>query len=377
MACYSTTRHGFITITDLMANVDAVLTSNSHPNLTDASVGYFTRITGTPGTGTVIYESTVNVDPLANYTSTGSTITSAWRLVFIHHDSDRMSVCAGTKLQYRDDGTIAYLTTRALSGATNKEAPGAMGAPWTGTSGAPAVATDNATLDGVFLNRQQSAGSPGAYPMSWTLTLTNRGVFFAVWEGSQEEATQTITSSDLYGTSPIHWFLVQRPVDRVTGHVRGGGALRGSNDPTTETSRCPVFCVFGVGGPNSYRRFVVRENDVLTPSRKKLVSEDQEDSPAMINPRLQNCITENGEFVVTFLTNLSTPRYRYSDELDMVGTVAAEVVGPGTSINVKVYNEASNRTYTALYANDQFGKGMRLMVLTAANAVVENSHITA
>jgi len=59
----------------------------------------------------------------------------------------------------------------------------------------------------------------------------------------------------------------------------------------------------------------------------------------------------------------------------MIGTVGAEVIGPGTSINVTVYNEAQPRTYTALYANQAYGKGMRLMVLTAANAAVENSHI--
>ena len=85
---------------------------------------------------------------------------------------------------------------------------------------------------------------------------------------------------------------------------------------------------------------------------------------------------------MTFLTNLTTSRYRYGDELDMLGTVAAEVIGPGTSINVQVYGETVSsvpvqRIYTALYANNPNGVGMRLMALTAANVVAENNHITA
>ena len=58
----------------------------------------------------------------------------------------------------------------------------------------------------------------------------------------------------------------------------------------------------------------------------------------------------------------------------MLGTVGAEVIGPGTTINVKVYNETNNRSYTALYSNKQFGTGMRLMVLTAADSADEDTH---
>jgi len=382
MAVLSVTRHGFVNIDTLMSNIASVLTSSSHPNLTNASVGYFEHVIGTHTAGqTVIYKSTVNIDVLANHTPSGTTISAGWRLAFRHHDNDRMSVAVGTELQYPDSGTVAMFTNRAVSvPATIKEMPGAIGAPWTGaTPGEPAASTTVESFNEVFLNRQQViAGSEGAYPMSYTLTLTNRGIFLAIWEASQEESDQTFQAgspTDYYSNSPLRWFLIQRSVDRISGHVRGGAALRGNSDPFTETSRCPVFCVFGSGAPNSYRRFVVRENDVLTPSRKKLVSESSEDVAAMINPYQQNSITESGEFIVTFLTNLTTSRYRYSDELDMLGTVGAEVIGPGTSINVKVYNESTDRQYTALYANMPYGVGMRLMVLTQGNATTESTHI--
>jgi len=40
-----------------------------------------------------------------------------------------------------------------------------------------------------------------------------------------------------------------------------------------------------------------------------------------------------------------------------------------------VYNEAATRRYTALYATEAYGVGVRLMVLTQANSAVEDSHI--
>jgi hypothetical protein len=47
--------------------------------------------------------------------------------------------------------------------------------------------------------------------------------------------------------------------------------------------------------------------------------------------------------------------------------VGAEVVGGGTNIEVKVYQDGYTRTYSALYANRQYGNGMRIMVLTKAD----------
>lgn len=401
MACTSFTRHGFANIQHLMSTVDGMLVSNAHPGLQDTSVGYFTRIYGNIGATltdnqTIVYEATTNMDPLANYTPTGSSIRAGWRMAFRFHDTpvERMSVYAATELQIKNDGNIVNLTNRVASGSTSSDPAGLVGARWGNTS--PAGANDVNSLKQVFLNTQYSNNADGAYPLSFTLTMTNRGIFFTVYEANQEEASPTADNTpaedENYQYMPIRWFLIQRPVDRVTGHVRGGGALRKqntpalttiqANNPANEISRCPVYCVFGFGSPNDYQRFVVREMDILAPSKKKTVTEAQDDCPPMINKYQQQSITETGEFVVTFLTNLTTSRYRYGDELDMLGTVAAEVIGPGTSINVQVYGETVSsvpvqRIYTALYANNPNGVGMRLMALTAANVVAENNHITA
>lgn len=402
MACNSFTRHGFGNISSLMTTVDSMLTTNTHQGLQDPSFGYFNRIGATTiqsamtSEGTVVYEATTNIDPLANFTPVGSTIKAGWRMAFRFYgtpSATRMAVFAATELQIKNDGTIVNLTNRQATGSTSKDPAGLVGAPWNSTT--PAAATDANSLKQVFLNTQYSNNADGAYPMSFTLTLTNRGIFFSVWEANQEESPQeadtTPEEDQLYQNSPIKWFLIQRPVDRTTGHVRGGGSLRKqvkpsltnnqANDANNETSRCPVYCVFGFGAPNEYRRFVVREMDVLSPSRKRDVTEATEDCNAMINKYQQQSITETGEFVVTFLNNLTTSRYRYGDELDMLGTVGAEVIGAGTAINVQVYSEnvsgtAVQRTYTALYSNNPYGVGMRLMALTAANTVAENSHVT-
>jgi len=379
MAVYSVTKHGYLTLANLMSDINTELTS-VHSGKT-----YFTKKFGTPGsTGITIYETTTDIDPLANYTPANNTINCAWRLVFNQIDANRLAVHAGTVLQYPDSGTIAYLNSRDVSGATNVEPPGNLAKVWTNT-GQPD--TDSSTE--VWLNRKMDLGDEGAYPMSYTLTLTNRGIFLAVWEDSQEEVPAVVDAATGHGNSPFRWFLIQRPVDRITGHVRGGGPMRGSNDPTTETSRCPVYAVGGTSIPTSigtgtsaallydqFYKFIVRENDVLSPSRKKYAVVDSTDSSALMNPFQQQSLTETGEFVVTFFNNLSTPRYRYGDELDMVGTVSAEVIGPGTSIDVTVYNEPQTRRYTALYATEAYGVGVRLMVLTQGNAVVEDSHVS-
>lgn len=374
MAVYSVTKHGYLSIQSLMTDIHAELT-NAHSGKT-----YFVKKFGTPGSGIVIYESATDIDPLANYTPANNTINCAWRLVFNHVDSNRLAVHAGTVLQFPDSGTISFLNSRSITSPQNVEPPGNLSKIWS-TSGTPAATSTTE----VWLNRQMDVGNEGSYPMSYTLTLTNRGIFLSVWEDSQEEVPTQIDAASGHGNSPFRWFLIQRSVDRLTGHVRGGGAMRGSNDPTTETSRCPVFAVGGTSIPTSiatgvllydqFYKFIVRENDVLSPSRKKPAVVDSTDSGALMNPFQQQSLTETGEFVITFFNNLSTPRYRYGDELDMVGTVSAEVIGPGTSIDVTVYNEPQTRRYTALYATEAYGVGVRLMVLTQGNSAVEDSHV--
>lgn len=410
MAVYSVTKLGFLTIPELLADLDAELTSVKSTgekyferkarlqeksgyninfgNLETVVNGHLTGPSATYSANTqcIIYDALPDIDPLSDYQVNNSNVSSNWRLVFHQIDKNRLAVYVGTEIQYPDSGNLAYLTNRSANAAiasnptSRIEPPGNLAAVWT-ANGTPQAQT----IEQVWLNRSPSPNeiNQRAYPMSYMMSMTNRGIYLGVWEDSQEEIPQmdpftldeVVEEKAGYGRSPFRWFLIQRSVDRKTGHVRGGGVMRNNNDPTKERSRCPVYVVGGTTFPKQFYKFIARELDVVSPSRKKPAIVDVEDSASLLNPFPQNSITEDGQFVVTFLYNLSTPRFRYGDELDMVGTVGAEVIGGGTVIDVNVYNETSPRTYTAAYATMQYGTGMRLMVLTAANSAVEDSHV--
>ena len=416
MACYSITKLGFLTIDDILNDILDEITGVSAGNTTE----YFEKkFDGVPAEGAgisskrvVVLASTSNVDPLAGVAKVGLNVTTAepgWRICFNQLNDNKLAIHVATDIQLTDNGKIAQLNDRSLTGTPAKKEPaGNIGEPWTGTNGQPAT-TGSAGFNEIWLNRTPNVNAEEAYPMSYLLTLTNRGVFLAIWEDSQEEVPQGTWDTALNpnpdgttGNSPLRWFLVQRSVDRISGHVRGGAALRYdylkqsnpsisyeiASDPESETSRCPVYCVSGSGSPQKFTKFVVREADIVSPSRKRFASVQQEDQGALLNPYPQQSLTESGEFVVTFINNLSTPRFKYSDELDMLGTVGADVVGAGTEILVNVYGEAQKRQYTALYSTERFGTGMRLMVLTkvgfdptandatnlANNIAIEDSH---
>lgn len=442
MACFSVTKLGFLDVEDIVLDILSEMTAGvgvtGGPVPQNTSIRYFNvAYEGQPSIGAGaksnggsiakmvhILKTTANVDPLANAVTVGQNTSNAepgWRICFHQIDDYRLAIHAGTSLQLNDNGSIAALGSRAASGnVILKEPIGNIGQDWgnafvqsSANIGNLAITANVTTgtspaqdeFNKIWLNRYSSKNTEAAYPMSYMLTMTNRGIFLAVWEGSQEEVPQatfdrTIPNPDgTQGNSPLRWFLIQRSVDRQYGHVRGGAKLRyvletGDSDPRTETSRCPVFCVSGSGSPQTYQKFIIREVDVLSPSSKRPAAFDTEDSPALLNPYPQQSLTESGEFVVTFLNNLSTPRYRYADELDMLGTVGAEVIGAGTSVLVNVYNETYanvpvKREYTSLYASERFGTGMRLMVLTKMgydpdqtpqqnllqNIAVENGHV--
>lgn len=443
MAVYFNQRYGFLHLGELLWAIDQDLTTTK-----SNGKKYFTRkyanIGGTRNrpweSGTnkasnltqsdmiedtskvLIYEATVDCDPLFNYQVPGSSANSTWRICFIewmHPDtvntgpkSAGVSVSVGTNIQFPDSGKIAMLNNRDFppvsTGITaqnpyakNIMPPGSLNQPWKsfsipgggGTAYGQPNLIDEAFFDDLWLNRmptntkgteQTGENNQRAYPMSYMISITNRGLYLGVWEDSQEEIPQinfntatndTSDEPEGHGMSPFRWFVVQRGVDRVTGHVRGGEVLRDDVDPNAELSRCPVFVVGGTTRSKQFYKFVARELDVVSPSRSKYAMVDMEDSPACLNPWPQNSISESGEFIVNFINNLSSPRFRYADELDMVGTVGAEVIGAGTIIEVNVYNEVYPRKYIAAYATNKFGSGMRVMVLMEASETDEDSHI--
>jgi len=76
-------------------------------------------------------------------------------------------------------------------------------------------------------------------------------------------------------------------------------------------------------------------------------------------------LTEDKTYLLSFPHNLTTPRYRYTEELDMIGTTSSDVVMSGQDIQFKTYGEVGPRTYRALPANGPLNTGLRIAVLWA------------
>ena len=229
------------------------------------------------------------------------------------------------------------------------------------TAGAPATAVP---LTGATVNTPNGFGgfnvdSAYSQPISYQITVTDHGLFLGCWGPDPEENGKGFS-----------WLLAQRPVDKKTGITRGinpatglpytGSETDGSGN-TIPLGNRPLFCINSVNG--NFWKFVVREHDNPVPSARKDATKNTPDSGAVINPYQQQSLTENGEYVITFLNNLNSSRFKYADELDMLGTVSSDVVGGGSQINVSVYSEEQKRAYHALWSSGSFGTKMRIMVV--------------
>ena len=310
-----------------------------------------------------------------------------YRLKVVVRGAQVAEVYTGTELQIPVGGKYSYIWSE--DGTTIKDVAGLVGNAPTKvgpklindagvTTNISTVMVDDTDISQGFINRTiriggtadatKWAGNPESYPINYTLTVSQRGVFFGVWESNWSVIQKQKTDKDVY----FNWVLIQRPVDRVTGRI-------------LTTGRCPVFCVNSVG--SKYWKFVVRESDILHPtvgdpdlkfykfdtSTKKIavgnssyrVPADQhsQDSFAILNTTNQIALTEDSKFLISFLHNLTTPRFRYSEELDMIGQTSADVCMATNDISIQAYKESGPRTYRAMPANNEYNTGLRIAVL--------------
>ena len=378
----------------------------------DTNTGYIKTTTSYTPTGGVatpvarwIFECTSEIDVKTTTTQTTTfsagttTLTDGWRICieFPLEDSiataalgtagttvfkEYMAVYVGTSVQLRNDGTIValpYVSSIAGGGVTFVEPAGNVGAPYRTVtaagsslvggassataalkpelvSGVPAVG-GTASWDIGFYNRIGVTRDSGyAIPLTYELTMSKRGVFFGVWDLYSEQSG-----------AKFNWVLVQRSVDRASGAIRGRakttetGAVATFLDDTA-TSVAPLWCVNCVN--NKYYKFNPREQDIGGPGRRTSATDNSEDNTAIINPFDQQSLTDDSKYVITFLSNLNTTRFKYPDELDLVGTVSSDVIGAGTEATVTVYNESPvDRVYRALPPNAPYGTGMRIVSL--------------
>lgn len=325
---FSVKRSGYVHVGALISDVIADLLANGF--VAKFPSGAWTTPAGIAlDKFNVTLEAGGDVDPM---NKDGVANKQPWRVKFDVLNDQTLGVYFGTPLQLADDGTHAKLND--YQGAP-QDVLGAVGAPL----GTGAVIKETEPGQG-FINRKRRIGEEAhSYPLSYQLSVTDRGVFLGVWEDSYTASEGRFFS----------WFLVQRPVNRDTGVI-------------ANTLKMPVFCLNCVD--NKYWRFTVREADVLRPSLRVAADVDTDDADAIINSKEQVALTEDNRYVVTCPSRLNTARYRYTDELDMIGTTSADVISQDLQIPVPMYGEAKSRIYTALHANGLNNTGMRLMVLT-------------
>ena len=360
----------------------------------------------------------------------------AWRIQFVISDAQKASGSVATGLQMSYDEEIGKVSISQITDDFGSiiDNVGAIGAAQPG-----GIFSDIDLNQGFYNRKIRVADQAKTFPLSYMLSITNRGFFLGVYEGSWSTIRAATTSNSNY----FNWVMVQRPVDRGTG-------------VTLTKGKAPVFNVNSVN--YKYYKSVVREADILHPTSgpsptpgqgnitvvsgaaaanwtgtgvldtvtglptifkeelaagstiydgsgnfigtvktitsdtallfaqkptKTLVNSDyfftppniqalriladvhSPDSHMIFNSNEQISLTEDKTYLLSFPHNLTTPRFRYTEELDMIGTTSSDVVMSGQDIQFKTYGENGKRTYRALPANGALNTGLRLAVLWA------------
>ncbi|TMP46305.1 hypothetical protein CWB96_00290 [Pseudoalteromonas citrea] len=206
-------------------------------------------------------------------------------------------------------------------------------------------------------------------PMSYALTVSAHGIVLATWD----------QAVDQYDTGEGHrfsWFSTQRLVDKDTGEP-----LVNQNE-----SFCPLYCMYGVYHEKLSKSmyFVVRESDIHRPSEEQTAGEDSPDSNAVLNTFEQVAVSEDYEYVITVPSGLTTQRYLYLEEADLIGYTSADVISNGALSEFSMYDEGTcsvtghtteaecvagngtwtetSRLYKGLPSTGKFNTGMRVLM---------------
>ena len=436
----------------LSSNVASFVSSNvkiTLANITAQSdrTGTIANVSYAPSTFSFTLEASGDVDPLNGTVDPNSltvppvalanTKKQPWRIQFVVPEEQKASAAVATKLQMAYDDAAGKIK---ISQITDDIGNTIDNVGVTGAQQAGGIFVDTDLNQGLYNRKIRVANQPQTYPLSYVLSITNRGFFLGIYEGSWSTTRGATTSNSNY----FNWILVQRPVDRGTGRVLTAG-------------KAPVFHINSVN--YKYYKAVVRESDILHPTSgplaekvpsgtgtvteanagewltdpktwkvngtatkftteltisaslytpigqyigtvksitndtellltsmpavniktpiaflftppgifalRTLANEHTPDSHAIFNSVEQVSLTEDKTYLLSFPHNLTTPRYRYTEELDMIGTTSSDVVMSGQDIQFKTYGEPGPRTYRALPANGPLNTGLRVAVLFA------------
>lgn len=246
------------------------------------------------------------------------------------------------------------------------------------------------------------------YPMAYTITIADHGM--AMYLKDQASTNQSDDNA---------FFVVQRHVDATTGapdftsdqqpihclYQSSESPILFSdftpyfNSKTTErTASLAYQGVYDISGnyltefkidelkdeelqamnldiQGRFRRFVVREKDVLKPwDRHVFAGINEVDSHAVLNPLEQLSLNDAGQLVIQFPNRLGTQRFLYTGtELDLVSFCAAGAVGQDTLISSDRFSSTGTndkrRIYKGMMSTQANGNGMRILQLVGGNGI--------
>ena len=249
-----------------------------------------------------------------------------------------------------------------------------------------------------------------SYPMSYLLTTTNHGLFLML----KDQASS-------FQDDDYAWFVVQRHVDATTGAPDVSSSTRPvhcvyqSSKPTVLFSDLSPFFTdkaiqdrttslfvqglfdqygtqlfdfevsqmtndeikaFDIEEQSKFRRFIVREKDILKPwNRHVFAGLPERDSHAVLNVLEQLSLNEAGQLVIQFPNRLGSQRYFYTGaELDMIAFADGGAVGEGSIITSDRFSSTGTtdkrRLYKAGPSSASFGNGMRILYLAAGFGIL-------
>ena len=245
----------------------------------------------------------------------------------------------------------------------------------------PKVVVNNPGLIYTFITREFLAGDLGlVYPMSYTLSVSDHGIFFSVSDDANEEYQNSNKVQNSMVVSPrFSWILVQRPL-KVTGDVYVEG-------------KAPLVCVYNKMQtlPDTFNEdgeklkpsankapiqqvpyfFIVSESDVFRPSRHCRADMSTDQSKPILNVHQQVSYTEDDKILISVPNGFNTSRYYYPLDLDMIATCSSDTLAKGEKIKIVKYGNVESE-YLALSATKLFSTGMRLLVAIDSPSSLNN-----
>lgn len=371
----SITKHNFTTNNAFLTSLVADLTTAGFTKV-------FPTETYNPSTAPlIVMQATVTVDTLAGPAA------QPWRICLRKRGAtlaaaECVDMIVGTPNTIKDDGTLATIF-KSISEQSNTQPAGLLGSAFTEDV---ISATDPEHRELVFwsrADRSSTSGTDTSNPFSYKLTTTDRGIALHVWEPG--------TVLGYQGRGPISsTVVIQRLVDNSTGVAQ-------------TTGKSPLHCVYALD--NKFKRFVVRENDIQSPSnsidaetRANITAATTVSTgvptvltgvdyiahktslgatttgmnidvslggvyPPVIHNRDYIAITEDNNYVTTFPSGFSTSRYAYYGEMDLIAYTSADVVANNAVIQFTAYGEATPRKYQAISATGVQASKLRLLML--------------